>query len=122
MESSLTKFEAHSYDIFVCDEELNSNGEFQTEIRLWCLDKNSNPLLVRVQDYPVSCKIELPDYDLDRITVQWTDKNIEELINNMKKILDKKEINCFKSWSLFEGKQLYYYTGNKKTKFIFSEF
>ena len=122
MELSLIEIEAHPYDIFVCDEELNSNGEFQTEIRLWCLDKESKPLLVRIKDYPVSCKIELPDFNSDKNHVQWHDAYIEELIRNMKKILDKKEITCFKDWSLFEGKQLYYYNGDKKTKFILMKF
>ena len=56
---SLTKLQAHAYDITTHDDTLNEEGDPQTEIRLWCFNKESEPVLVRVKDFPVFCKIEL---------------------------------------------------------------
>ena len=50
----------HAYDIEVNDKATNEEGDDHTEIRLWCFDNHSNPLLLRVRDFPIFCKVELP--------------------------------------------------------------
>ena len=53
--------EVHVYEITVNSEDaLNEQDERQDEIQLWCFDKNSFPMLLRVRDFPVFCKIQLP--------------------------------------------------------------
>ena len=47
MSLSKEKLEVHAYDITIEDKAINDEGDEHTEIRLWCLDKNSNPCLCR---------------------------------------------------------------------------
>jgi len=50
----------HPYDINTKDKHIDEKGDEHTEIRLWCFDKNSIPILCRIPDFPVFCKVELP--------------------------------------------------------------
>ena len=115
--------EAHAYDITIHDDSLNEEGDPQTEIRLWCFDKESNPTLLRVKDFPVFCKIELPT-TIDKYgnIINWNYESCQDLIKNMKKVLDKKEIEPFKKWSFFRAHKLYYYNGERKYPFILMVF
>ena len=115
--------EAHAYDITTHDDTLNEEGDPQTEIRLWCFNKESEPVLVRVKDFPVFCKIELPTtVDKYGKIMNWNYESCQDLIKIMKRVLDKKEIDPFKKWSFFRGHKLYYYNGERKYPFILMVF
>ena len=115
--------EAHAYDITTHDNTLNEEGDPQTEIRLWCFNKESEPILIRVKDFPVFCKIELPTtVDKYGNIMTWNYESCQDLIKIMKRVLDKKEIDPFKKWSFFRGHKLYYYNGERKYPFILMVF
>lgn len=112
----------HCYEIEVTDDAENNDGEAATEIRLWCMTRDSDPCLLRVRDFPVFCKVELPlleDYDGDPI--DWDDRRVGELMNDLEKALDYKEIPPPKSWELVKLNKLFYYS-KKKFPFIIMVF
>lgn len=49
----------HAYDWTVKDCYTDDN---HVEIQAWCLDRDSKPFLMRIQDYPATCYIELPTH------------------------------------------------------------
>lgn len=115
--------EVHVYDISINDKALNEDGDEHTEIQLWCFDKSSQPMLLRVRDFPVFCKIELPIItDKFGKILKWDYDNCETLIKDMKRILEKKEIEPFVKWSLMQSHKLYYYAGGKQYPFILMVF
>lgn len=50
------------------------------EIQAWCLDKESKPFLLRIQDYPVTCYIELPTF-IGRRSKIWTRHDCQDVFN-----------------------------------------
>ena len=115
--------EVHVYDISINDKALNEDGDEHTEIQLWCFDKSSQPMLLRVRDFPVFCKIELPIItDKFGKILKWDYDNCETLIKDMKRILEKKEIEPFVKWSFMQSHKLYYYAGGKQYPFILMVF
>jgi len=110
--------EAHSYDIEI-EENESSEGEIRSEIRLWCMDRQSKPCLLRVRDFPIFCKAELPrlkDYNGDPIS--WDDQRCSEIVNDINKKLDKKELSPIREWSFIEQNRLYYHSSKKKYPFL----
>ena len=112
------EIEIHTYDIEIDDKAENNDGEIQTEIRMWCLNRNSEPCLLRVRDFPVFCKLELPQLkDYDDEPIEWDDDRCTELMNDLEKSLERKEIPAPVNWELVSLKKLYYYS-KKKHPFI----
>ena len=122
---SLTKekLEVHAYDITIEDKAINENGDEHTEIRLWCLDKNSNPCLCRVRDFPVFCKVELP-ITVDRYgnLKEWDKFSAKDIYNDICRVLENKEKEGPKNHRLVHYTRLYYYSSNKKYPYILLTF
>ena len=119
----MSNIEVHSYDIHVNDKAINRDGDIKTEIQLWCFNNKSEPLLLRVRDFPVFCKIELPPIinSSGRI-VQWSTSIAHSVIGDMKRYLSKKEIEPPVKWDFMFSDKLYYYSAGKKFPFILMVF
>jgi len=108
------EIEAHAYDIEIADNE-TSDGEIRSEIRLWCLNRNSDPCLLRVRDFPVFCKVELPILkDSYGDPISWDEERCGEIVNDINKKLIAKELKPIRDWEYKKMKKLYYYTPPKK--------
>ena len=111
--------ELHAYDISINDQAIDEKGDEHTEIQLWAFNKNSEPLLARVRDFPVFCKIELPAIiSRSGYIVQWNEDLCQDLYRCIKRILEKKEIDLPVRWNFMKSDKLYYYTGTKKYPFM----
>ena len=62
-------------------DEFTDNGS--VEIRAWCKDENSNEFLMRIQDYPVICRLELPT-KIGRRSITWDPPKRQEVFNSLK--------------------------------------
>jgi DNA polymerase elongation subunit (family B)/dihydrofolate reductase len=120
---SLSKLQVHAYDITIEDKAINENGDEHTEIRLWCLDKNSNPCLCRVRDFPIFCKVELPiTVDQFGNLKEWDRFSAKDVYNDICRTLENKEKEIPKSWRLTHFTRLYYYSSDKKYPYILLTF
>lgn len=96
----------HAYDIKLED---NWKGRGYSEIHMWCLDKKSNPILLRLKEPPIFCYLELPQYVND-FQMNWTSEDIFRLMDALNYCLkDDKPI----SNELVYRKKIYYYQGEK---------
>ena len=123
----MVRLEVHSYDINIDDKAVNKDGDIKTEIQLWCFNKESKPCLLRVRDFPVFCKIELPTIiDNSGHIIQCTYAHAEEIYRDIKKTIqrkndkniDGKEIDFPVKWDFMYSDKLYYYTGDNKYPFM----
>lgn len=115
--------EVHAYDITIDDKALNEQGEEHTEIQLWSFNKHSEPLLLRVRDFPVFCKIELPALvTKSGYITYWNEDLAQQLMKAIYRSLDKKEIDRPIKWNFLWADKLYYYTNNRKYPFILMVF
>jgi len=128
---NMVQLEVHSYDININDKAVNKDGDIKTEIQLWCFNKHSEPCLLRVRDFPVFCKIELPTIiDNNGHIIQYTFSHAEEIYRDIKKTIQRKndknaegkEIELPVKWDFMYSDKLYYYTGNKKYPFMLMVF
>lgn len=119
------KLEVHTYDIRVDDNAIDDEGENKTEIQLWCFDKKSNPCLLRVRDFPIFCKIELPVViQSNGRILQWDMVSASELYQDIIRVINSRnekngtDIELPVKWELLYQDKLYYYNGNKKYPFM----
>lgn len=109
----------HTYDITLDDKAINREGENHLEMQLWCFDEYSNPCLVRVRDFPVFCKLELPvSVDKSGRIISWDKTSAEELIFEIKNYMNNKEIEPFYLSQYQKFTRLYYYSGGKKHPYV----
>lgn len=127
----MVQLEIHSYDISINDKAVNKEGDIKTEIQLWCFNKDSEPCLLRVRDFPVFCKIELPTIIDNRgHIIEYTYSIAEEIYSDIKRSIQRandkneegNEIEFPVRWDFMYGDKLYYYNGNKKYPFILMVF
>ena len=119
----MVHLEVHSYDININDKAVNRDGDIKTEIQLWCFNKASEPCLLRVRDFPIFCKIELPAIiDNNGYIIQWTVSHANALYQDMKRSLERKEVDLPVKWDFMYCDKLYYYTGGKKYPFMLMVF
>ena len=119
--SKQSLIEAHVYDVEVLESE-NRDGDPCSEIRLWCIDRENNPNLLRVRDFPVFCKLELPKLeDRYKNLIKWDVERCAEIVMDLEKSLARKELPKPVRWNFKEMKSLYYYS-DKKSPFIIMVF
>lgn len=117
------KIKAHAYDISVVDTAVNRDGDEHVEIQLWSFDENSNPCLLRVRDFPVICKVELPiTTDRDGNIINWDRGSVDVLLEEMLLYMEKKELQTFDKTAFTYFTRLYYYAGGKKFPYIVMTF
>lgn len=117
------KIKAHTYDISVVDNAVNRDGDEHVEIQLWSFDENSNPCLLRVRDFPVICKVELPiTTDRDGNIISWDRGTTDVLLEEMLLYMEKKDLQPFDKTAFTYFTRLYYYAGGKKFPYIVMTF
>lgn len=113
------RLKAHTYDITTVDNAIDRNGDMHTEIQLWCFDSESRPALLRVRDFPVICKLELPiTTDRDGNMICWDNGSASDLIGEMRMYMAKKEMEPFDRSSFTFLNRLYYHEGGKKYPYL----
>ena len=123
MSLSKEKLQVHAYDITIEDKAINENGDEHTEIRLWCLDRNSNPCLCRVRDFPIFCKVELPiTVDQYGNLKEWDQFSAKDIFRDICRTLENKEKEVPKNWRLTHYTRLYYYSSNKQYPYLLLTF
>jgi len=114
---------AHAYDIEVNDKSINEDGDEHTEIRLWCFDNFSNPCLLRVRDFPIFCKVELPiTVDQYGHLKKWDAYSAKDVYGDICRSLENKELNSPVSYHFVEYTRLYYYSSGKLYPYILLTF
>jgi len=115
--------EIHAYEITIDDEAYNEQGEQHTEIQLWSFNKKSEPVLARVRDFPVFCKVLLPAITTRAgYIINWNQDMVQELIFLIRKKLADKEVEEPIAIKFIKSYKLYYYAGGKKFPFLFMTF
>lgn len=110
----MTTIKCHAYDITGKDDATNEDGEEHYEMRLWCFNHLSEPCLLRVNNFPIFCKVELP------ITVdnfgnlkQWDQFSAKHVFQDICRVLEDKEKNPPVDWRFVKYTRLYYYSNQK---------
>jgi DNA polymerase elongation subunit (family B) len=104
------------YDVTVVDKVLNEEtNEEHININLWCLDRESKPWLIRVNDFPAFCYMELPSVIQGRY-FQWDELQASKVFNHIKRVLGE---SAPYSWTFSMKQKLYYYQGEKKYPMMF---
>lgn len=94
--------EGHAYDWEIKDRY---GDKGQIEIRAWCLNRESEPFLLRIQNFPALCYIELPQHVNRRCKV-WRASDVASLMGYIKYVLKDQAPT---SHSLTYMPKLYYY-------------
>jgi len=106
------------YDITTKDKVLDDDGNENLNIYLWCLDKQSNPWLIRINDFPTFCYVELPTI-VNGVPFQWDDLQARKVYDYLKKIM---EDNAPFEYTFGMFQKLYYYQGERKYPMIHLKF
>lgn len=107
MDEKLTDTIQHAYDINIED---NFNEEGVVNLHLWCLDRKSHPVLIRIRDFPVLCHIELPGF-IDGQPHEWEDWQVQRVFKYLQGALKDDKPSSYKFVQKFK---LYYYRGERK--------
>lgn len=109
----------HPYDIETKDKHTDEKGNDHTEIRLWCFDKQSKPILCRIPNFPVFCKVELPIVvDYYGNIMKWNQDRGDDIFEIINKRLESKNAGKAKRSTYLEWTKLYYYSGGKKYPYL----
>jgi len=69
-------------------ETLPSNDpEINDSIYCWCLDRNSQSYLIRINDFYSFCNIELPTYNNAHKPIDWNNSNIGKILDRLNYIM-----------------------------------
>lgn len=104
----------HSYDITVEDNFQNLGKSI---IHIWCLDRNSDPSLLRVE-FPAFCYIELPEF-VSGTPVQWDNASAFRVVKYLKFVLKESDHSPSK-WALSFKYTIYYYDRQRKPMILLS--
>uniref|UniRef100_A0A6C0BKR3 DNA-directed DNA polymerase n=1 Tax=viral metagenome TaxID=1070528 RepID=A0A6C0BKR3_9ZZZZ len=92
-------------------------GDSHCSVRAWCLNKDSEPVLLRIEDFPVFCYIELPMYHPRGV---WDEHNCnlfrEELRRRLQ--LDDESLKL----NFYKRQKLYFYKNDTKYPMMFAQF
>lgn len=94
---------------FTWDVVDQAGEEGKIQIRCWCLDREDKNYLIRIEDYPASCFIELPSSIEGRL-VDWFDSDVD---NFMRTLLTKLGQWAPQNFSLSYKPKLYYFQEKK---------
>lgn len=96
----------HSFEWKTKDDDITGD----MCIHSWCLNRDSEPMLLRFHDFPAYCHIELPLF-VGHKRVQWTNYKAQQLFESICwKLGDNKPFKYFYS----QKEKLYYYRGGRK--------
>lgn len=87
--NSFVQLQVHAYNweirdkyVNVLDKNGDETGVKHTAIHAWCLDKESKPYLVRINEFPVFCYIQLPTYVRYRL-FQWESHHVRSFMESL---------------------------------------
>lgn len=92
----------------VSHEDKNPEGDNKLFIKIWCLDENTKPVLVRIENYYTSCYVKLPkknNYNKENINI------LAEKIKEKTKVKDLYKVE-------FVRKKTVYYYQNTTSSFM----
>lgn len=113
------QIKAHTYEISTNDHALDRDGNRHMELQLWCFDDKSNPCLLRVRDFPVICKMELPVMaDQAGNMVVWDQSSVDELLEEILNYFSRKEVTPFDKGFFANFTRLYYYAAGRKFPYV----
>ena len=101
------KLTLHAYDWTV---EAKYTDDDRTAIHAWCLDRDSKPYLIRFNDFPVFCHVELPLF-VNGSRMNWDENKASQYVTWLSTVLkeDKPERSLLKY-----SKKIYYFRGEMK--------
>lgn len=101
-----TEIIVHAYDWQVEDAYTDDD---HVAIHAWCLDRNSRPVLLRINTFPAFCHIELPFYVRGK-PYNWSKPKADRFVEFLAKALkgDAPVRSVFKA-----AKKTYYYRGQR---------
>ena len=73
------------YDWQIEDGQMSSEN---SQIRVWCLDHNNVPYLIRIMDFPYFCYLELPTYNSYGIEIIWDNYNTGKVYVHLCRVLE----------------------------------
>jgi DNA polymerase delta subunit 1 len=92
-------------------EVVDSFGEDEVvQIQCWALDREDKPHLLRIEDYPASCFVELPLY-IEKRRVEWSQSSVEAFILSL---MQKLGASAPKDFAFIHKPKLYYFQAEKK--------
>lgn len=103
--------QVHAYDWVVRDKYSDDD---KTMIHCWALDKNSDPYLLRIPNFPIFCQIELPLLVKNRVYT-WTKSQADNFMTCLNKILGEQASTRY---TFTHAKKTYYYRGNRRFPMI----
>lgn len=112
-----TEITVHAYD-WTIDDTFVVEDEPHVTINAWCLDRSSEPYLLRFHNFHAFCYVELPSYLMGR-PMRWSQSLVDELVEWLSKMLgDNRPLS-----GIFETRpKLYYYRGTKTYPMILLSF
>ena len=105
----------HAYD-WTVEDGFSDDGRLA--IHGWCLDRDSNPYLLRIEDFPVFCHIELPRFVGGR-PYKWDEPEANLVIEWLQRRLGEDHAPIGGS---FAGKNKVYYYRNLPVPMLFMMF
>ena len=95
------------------DRELDERGQSLC-IDAWCLDRENEPVLLRIEDFPVLCMVELPSH-VNGSKANWTAADADLLMSELSYRLKKCNPTQYKLRHL---KKIYYFKGRRRYPFL----
>ncbi len=95
------------------DRELDERGR-RLCIDTWCLDRENEPVLLRIEDFPALCMVELPGY-INGVSTNWNGHNADLLMNEISYRFKKSPPANYKLRLL---KKIYFFKGKRKYPFL----
>lgn len=109
----------HAYHWSFRDRELEDGNHLC--IDAWCLDRNSDPLLLRIENFPALCMIELPSY-VNGVFNKWTNSDVSLLMDQLTTSVRGRDGPLSKypplRYKLAYLEKIYFYNGGRKYPFI----
>ncbi len=112
---------SHTYDMKVEDDFL---GRGKTEIHMWTLSRDekdpnkSTPNLLRIQDFPVFCHMELPQF-VDGRVIDWTEGSAGRVVEWLARTLGE---DAPTKWIFTMKPKIYYYREDRKFPMVMMMF
>ena len=108
----MTTLQIHAYDWEIKDKY---GEDDQTVIFCWTLDQYSTPYLLRINNFPVFCYIELPLFVRNKF-FKWDKYLVGDLISHINSLL--KDNQKILKGDFIQAQKIYYYQGSRTHPFI----
>lgn len=113
--ASFETLQIHAYNWQVLEQDTHND---RTNILIWALDLNSSPYLLRIEDFPHSCYLELPKYVNNKVYRYTKALGLifGDKITEYFRFLDKGGVP--EKFMYVQKRKLYYYQQNENTHYL----